>query len=312
MKKMISIVIPAYNEEEVLDELKKRLQSVMASINNYDFEVIIAENGSHDSSYAKLTEIYNDDPRFKIVRLSRNFGSTGGILAGLSYAKGDAAVVMCADLQDPPEMIVDFVKKWEEGYDVIYAYIMKREGVPLTRRLFSSAFYKIISAMTNKAIPENASEFRLMDRKVYTIINNMHEDNKFIRGLVAWTGFKQIGIPFERPPRFAGESKADFITVVKLALDGIFSFSNFPLQIAMIIGVIISVISFIAILLELALFFIYGREVPGFTTLIIVMLFLFGMLFLILGIIGEYLARIYDEVKHRPSFIVDNTIGLNK
>jgi dolichol-phosphate mannosyltransferase len=309
---MISIIIPAYNEEEVLDELKKRLQGVMSSIKNYDFEVIIAENGSHDSSYQKLLEINKDDHRFKIVRLSRNFGSTGGILAGLSFARGDAAVVMCADLQDPPEMIVDFVKKWEEGYDVVYAYIKKREGVPLTRRLFSSAFYKIISAMTNKTIPENASEFRIMDRKVYKIINNMDENNKFIRGLVAWTGFKQIGIPFERPPRFAGESKADFITVVKLALDGIFSFSNFPLKIATIMGVIVSVISFIAIIFEISLFLIYGREVPGFTTLIIVMLFLFGMLFLILGIIGEYLARIYDEIKHRPIFIVNNTIGIEQ
>jgi polyisoprenyl-phosphate glycosyltransferase len=309
MKKMISIVIPAYNEEENLEELKNRLQKVMSSADRYDFEVIIVENGSCDGSYPKLLEINRSDSRFKVLRLSRNFGSTGGILSGLHHVQGDSMIIMCADLQDPPELIPAFIEKWEQGYEVVYGVIQKRKGVPFLRRLFSTMFYRIIFSLTKGTVPENASEFRLMDRKVYSIIDNMRENNKFIRGLVAWTGFRQIGIPFERPPRFAGESKASFIVVLKIALDGIFSFSNLPLQIATFLGVLVSAISFGLMAVEIILFFAYGREVPGFTTLVLIMLFLFGVLFLILGVIGEYLSRIYEEIKYRPPFIVNEMIG---
>lgn len=309
IKKKISIVIPVYNEEQNLDELTKRLQAMMSSADRYDFEVIIVENGSYDNSYARLLEINKTDIRFKIIRLSRNFGSNGGILAGLSYATGDAVVVMCADLQDPPEMILDFIRIWEEGYEVVYGVIQKREGVPIVRKILYSMFYKVIFNLTNKTVPENASEFRLMDRKVYSIINDMKENNKFIRGLIAWTGFKQTGIPFVRPPRFAGESKANFTMVLSMALHGIFSFSNIPLQVATCFGIIVSIMSFTLLVVELLLFIKYGREVPGFTTIVILILFLFGVLFLILGIIGEYISRIYEEAKYRPTFIVNETIG---
>ena len=309
MKKKISVVIPAYNEEENLDELTKRLQAVMSSASQYDFEVIIVENGSYDSTYSRLLEINKTDNRFKIISLSRNFNSNGGILAGLSYASGDAAVVMCADLQDPPELILDFIRKWEEGYEVVYGIVQKREGIPIVRKILYSMFYKVFHVLTNKTVPVNANDFRLMDRKVYFIINDLKENNKFIRGLVAWTGFRQIGIPFERPPRFAGESKANFPLVLNMALHGIFSFSNFPLQLATYFGIIVSMFSFIILAIELLLFIKYGREVPGFTTIVILILFLFGTLFLILGIIGEYISRIYEEVKYRPAFIVNEMIG---
>lgn len=309
MKKMISIVIPAYNEEEVLDELKKRLQTVMNDIPEYDFEVIIVENGSYDSTYDRLLKIHEEDPRFKILQLSRNFKCDGGITAGLRYVKGDAAVIMMADLQDPPELINQFIKKWEEGYDIVFTIVSKRSGVGFARRLFTGLFYKIINGLTDKAIPENVSDFRLMDRRVYEAVNGMDERNRMLRGIIVWTGFKQTGITYERPPRFAGESKASFVQVLKLALDGIFSFSYIPLKFATILGFIISIVSFIMIAVELVLYLAYGRIVPGFTTLIIVMLFLFGMLFLILGVIGEYIARIYDEVKQRPNYIVKKEIG---
>lgn len=309
MKRLISIVIPAFNEEAVLDELGRRLHEVTVANSGYDFEVIIVENGSSDSTFQKLVQMHFDDPRFKVVQLSRNFGYEGAITAGLRYAKGDAAVIMCADLQDPPEMITQFIKKWEEGYEVVYATIQKREGVSVIRRVLYSNFYRVIHWLTNETIPENVSEFRLMDRSIYTILNSMEERNRFIRGIVAWTGFKQTGIPFERPPRFAGESKADFATILSTATNGIFSFSYLPLKLAMIMGFVISIASFAMIFLEFGLYFIYGRVVPGYYTTLIVIFFLFGVLFLLLGIMGMYIGRIYDEVKQRPIYIVRKDLG---
>jgi polyisoprenyl-phosphate glycosyltransferase len=309
MKKLISIVIPAYNEESVVEELKKRLQGVMDNCLNYDFEVIIVENGSFDTTFERFISINHEDNRFKIIQLSRNFGCDGGITAGLEYAKGDAAVIMNADLQDPPELIPQFIKKWEDGFEIVYGVILKREGVNFIRRLLSRIAYLIIFKLSNEMIPENASDFRLIDKKVYSIINSLQEKNKFLRGLVVWTGFNQIGIPFERQPRFAGESKADFKTVWRVAMNGIFSFSYFPLKIATAFGFILSSFSFILAFIEIFLYFIYGREVPGFTTTILTQLFCFGMMFLILGIMGTYIERIYDEVKQRPNYIIRNEIG---
>ena len=311
MKKLISIVIPAYNEESVVEELKKRLQNIMDTCPNYDFEVIIVENGSFDTTFERLISIHKEDPRFKIVQLSRNFGCDGGITAGLAYARGDAAVIMNADLQDPPELIPQFIQKWESGYEIVYGVIQKREGVNIIRRVLSRAAYMIIFKLSNHMIPENASDFRLIDRKVYTIINSMKEKNIFLRGLVVWTGFKQIGVPFERQPRFAGESKADFRTVWRVALNGIFSFSYFPLKIATAMGFLLSTMAFIAALIEIYLYLVFGRDVPGFTTTILVILFCFGMVFLIFGIMGTYIERIYDEVKQRPNYIVNNEIGFS-
>jgi polyisoprenyl-phosphate glycosyltransferase len=312
MKKLISIVIPAYNEEEVLDELKRRLEGVMDANRSYDFEVIIVENGSFDTSFEKLIEINRVDPRFKVVQLSRNFGCDGGITAGLKYASGEAAVIMNADLQDPPEMIDKFIEKWEEGYEVVYGIIDKRMGISIMRKFLSSMAYKIIYNLTHAAIPKNASDFRLMDRKVYSIINRMDEKNRYLRGIIAWTGFKQIGISYERPPRFAGSTKAGLCAAFNVAINGIFSFSYFPLQIATILGFLVSICSFIMIFVELGLYLIYGQVVPGFTTTIILILFLFGILFSLMGIMGVYIARIYDEVKQRPNFIVRDKIGFEK
>jgi dolichol-phosphate mannosyltransferase len=309
MNKLISIVIPAYNEESVVEELKKRLQNIMNTCPNYDFEVIIVENGSFDTTFERLISIHHADPRFKILQLSRNFGCDGGITAGLAYAKGDAAIIMNADLQDPPELIPQFIQEWDSGYEIVYGVIQKREGVNIIRRWLSRAAYMIIFKLSNHMIPENASDFRLIDRKVYTIINSMKEKNIFLRGLVIWTGFKQIGVPFERQPRFAGESKADFRTVWRVAMNGIFSFSYFPLKIATAMGFLLSIITFILALVEIYLYLMFGREVPGFTTIILVILFCFGMVFLIFGIMGTYIERIYDEVKQRPNFIVNNDIG---
>lgn len=311
MKKLISIIIPVYNEEAVLDELVKRLKQVLIENDKYEFEVILVENGSVDSSFEKLVQVNKEDPRFKIVQLSRNFGCDGGITTGLGYAKGDAVVMMNADLQDPPEMIEKFIAKWESGYDIVYGVIEKRLGVPYLRRTFSSIFYKTINKLSKGAIPENVSDFRLIGKKVCLNVNKMEERNRFLRGIIAWTGFRSVGIPYERPPRYAGESKANFLSVLKLAMDGIFAFSYLPLKMVTALGVLVSFSSFAMILVEIGFFFKYGRVVPGFTTLIIILLFLFGTLFFVLGIIGEYIARIYEEVKQRPNFIVKNEIGFS-
>lgn len=310
MRKLISVIIPAYNEEAVLNELRRRLLDVMAVNRNYDFEIIIVENGSWDSTFDMLVRMNHDDPRFKVVQLSRNFGPDGGITAGLSRARGDAAVIMNADLQDPPELVTRFIEEWENGYEIVYGIIKKRSGVSHSRKLLSAIAYKIINKMADTGIPENAGDFRLIDKKVYTIINIMQEKNKYLRGLIAWTGFKQLGIPYERPSRYAGDSKAGFSTAMEVALNGIFSFSYLPLRLATVVGFALSLISFILMIFELALFMIYGREVPGYTSTILIILFLFGMLFLLLGIVGIYLGRIYDEVKQRPNFIIKNEIGI--
>jgi len=311
MKKLISIVIPAYNEEDVLEELAKRLKVMMQNVSNYDFEIIMVENGSVDSSFEKLMDINKKDPRFKVIQLSRNFGCDGGLIAGLKYAAGHAIVLMNADLQDPPEVIPKFIEKWEKGYEIVYGIIDKRFGVSLSRKVLSSFFYKLIARLTGGLFPKNVSDFRLIDRKVCDAVGRMEERNCFLRGMIVWTGFKQAGISFDRPPRFAGRSKADFLTIFGTALNGIFSFSYLPLRLATLLGLILFVFSLLAGVVYVALYFIYGRIVPGFLSIVTLMLFLFGFLFLILGVIGEYLARVYDEVKRRPNYIIKDKIGLN-
>jgi len=309
MKKLISIVIPVYNEEKVIPELIKRLTKFINSYKKYNFEVIIVEHGSIDKSFELLRNCAKKNKRIKVLQLSRNFTCDGGIAAGLHFARGSASVIMMADLQEPIELIKEFIKKWEEGFEIVYGVVKKRTASPL-RNFNSKIFYKVLNFLTNNMFPENASDFRLMDRKVYLIINQMKEQNKYLRGLVMWTGFKHTGIPFDRQERFAGESKADFKTVLSVALNGIISFSYLPLRMVVLLGIFLTVLSFLLMIFYLLLFIIYGRVAPGITTVIMLILFLFGMLFFSLGIISEYLARIYDEVKRRPNYIVSNKINL--
>lgn len=308
---LISIVIPFYNEEGNVQELYTQFKLLMKKEANYNFEIIAVDHGSSDSTFLKLSSLRKKDDRIKILQLSKNFGTAdAGISAGLAYSSGDAAVITMADLQEPPELITSFLRKWEEGYEIVYGIVKKRPDASLSRKILSNLFYKILNLMTGNIFPDNVSDFRLMDKKVYTAINSMPERNRYLRGLTIWAGFKQTGIPFKRSPRFAGETKADFFTVLKVASNGIFSFSYTPLKMVTILGFILSFISFSMIIFQIALYFIYGRGAPGISTIIVLISFLFGMLFLILGVIGEYLSRIYDEVKGRPNYIVKNKIGL--
>ena len=309
LKKLISIVIPIYNESLVIPELIKRLTNFINKNPKYEFEIILVENGSEDESFKLLKKYTGLDKRFKVLQLSKNFGCDGGIIAGMRFAKGDACVIMMADLQEPVELIFDFIKKWEQGYEIVYGIVKKRTA-GLLRNLNSRLFYKIINSLTNNMFPENASDFRLIDKKVYETINSMGEQNKYLRGVIIWTGFKQIGIPFDREKRFAGKSKADLKTVIDIALNAIFSFSYVPLRIMSIFGIFITLSSFILMFFYIYLFIVHGRSTPGIMTIIMALLFLFGILFLFMGILSEFLARIYNEVKNRPLFIEKNKINL--
>ena len=234
----------------------------------------------------------------------------GGVTAGLRYATGDAAIIMTAALKEPPEMIKDFIKKWEEGYDNVYGIVRGRPGTALLRKVNSQVFYWIINKCTGGMIPRNVSDFRLADRKVYEVINQMDERNRFLRGMFVWTGFKSIGIEFERAPRFGGQSKAYTLGVVELALKGIFAFSNIPLKMISIVGLVVSFFSFVALAIIIIKVLVWGVPFPGFGTIMAVMLLMFGFGFTALGVIAEYIALIYEEVKQRPNFVVGETLGL--
>lgn len=311
---MISIVIPVYNEFENLASLKKRLISSSSSWAD-DFEIIIVDDGSTDGSFSLLKKISNEDSRFKIIKLSRNFGHQAAISAGIKVSKGDAVVIMDGDLQDPPEELYKFLNKWREGYHVVYAVRRKRKENIL--KIFSyKLFYKLLSLISNIEIPLDSGDFCVMDRCIVDVLNHqIPEQNRFVRGLRAFAGFKQIGIEYERHERESGEAKYTLKKLFKLALDGLLDFSTFPLRIATYFGLLVSFLSFIIgvffiahRLLDFKLFGFSPADVPGVASLAVGIFFIGGVTLLVLGIIGEYIGRIYFEVKKRPFFIVEELI----
>ena len=308
-KKLISLIIPAYNEEDCVDELAKRLKTVFHSEPQYDFEAVIVENGSIDTTWEKLQRIAKDDSRFKILKLSRNFRMDGGLTAGLDYVTGDACVLMTADLQDPPELIPTFLRKWEEGYENIFGIVTKREGTGPIRTMNSKMFYWLAGKLTDGRIPRNASDFRLVDKKVYEAVRGMTERNRFVRGLFAWAGFNSIGIPMERPPRFGGVSNAHTFKVLDLAFKGIFAHSYKPLRLITVFGFLLSAISFMSIIPLFFLWVFVGVPFAGFGTLVGLFLLVFGIVSLMLGILSEYVGLIYEEVKARPNYVVSEYLG---
>jgi dolichol-phosphate mannosyltransferase len=303
-KKLISLIVPAYNEEDCVDELFSRLDAVFATEPQYDFEVVIVENGSLDSTWVKLQAIAEKDSRFKILKLSRNFRMDGGLTAGLDFIKGDACVLMTADLQDPPELIPQFLRYWEQGYENIFGVITKREGTGPIRTMNSKLFYWLAGKLTDGRIPRNASDFRLVDRKVYEAVKSMTERNRFVRGLFAWAGFNSIGVPMERPPRFGGVSNAHTLKVLDLAFKGIFAHSYKPLRLITVFGFVLSGLSFISIVPLFFLWLFVGVPFAGFGTLVGLFLLVFGIVSLMLGILSEYVGLIYEEVKARPNYVV--------
>jgi len=308
-KKLISIIIPAYNEEDCVDELSSRLTCLFTLEVQYDFEVFIVENGSVDSTWEKLQVIAASDNRFKVLRLSRNFRMDGGLTAGLDHVTGDACVLMTADLQDPPEMISEFLRKWEEGWENVYGIVTKRGGTGPIRRLNSKMFYWLAGKLTDGRIPRNASDFRLVDRKVYETVRVMTERNRFVRGLFAWVGYKSIGIPMQRPPRFGGVSNASTSKVLDLAFKGIFAHSYKPLRLITTIGILLSLFSFLALPVLTFIWLIQGVPFAGFGSLVSLFLLALGLLFLMLGVVAEYVGLIYEEVKARPNYVISNRLN---
>ena len=310
-KKLISIVVPAFNEEDCIDELARRLTAVMDGLTSYQFEALIVENGSTDKTWSLLQKIATSDERFKPIRLSRNFGMDGGVTAGLELATGDACVIMTADLQDPPELIVEFVEKWEAGYENIFMIVEKRSTSNILRRINSKLFYFMADRLTGGLIPKDVSDFRLVDRKVYEAVRGMEERNRFVRGLFAWVGFRSFGIKHPRPARFGGESKARLSTVLRLAKHGILSFSDIPLRFITWFGLVCSGLALGTMVVFAILKFIIGTPFAGFATIVTIVLFFFGLLSFMIGILAEYVAMIHSEVKNRPNFIIAEAINTN-
>lgn len=311
-KKRISIVVPAYNESDCIDELGSRLGTVFDGLPQYDFEAIIVENGSQDDTYEKLLAVRERDPRFQIVKLARNFNMDGGLTAGLSYATGDAAILMTADLQDPPEVIPDFIAKWEEGYAHVHGVVTDRVGMGPVRKFNSALFYFLANKLTDGRLPRNVSDFRLIDRRIVDTINSMEERNRFMRGLFAWVGYPTTGVEHERPPRHGGDSKFANIAVFGFAVRGILAHSYVPLRIISGLGILLSALSALALVALTVRAVFWGVPFPGFGTLIGVMILMFGILFSILGVLAEYVGLIYEEVKQRPNFVVDAEIGVDE
>lgn len=308
--KKISIVIPAYNEEDCLWELKNRLTEVFNLESKYHFEVIIIENGSTDNSWQICKQIAYEDKRFKVIKFARNFKMDGGLTAGIEYADGDACVLMAADLQDPPEFIPLMIREWENGFENIYAQIRKRRGTGPIRTFNSKAFYWIAGKLTDGRIPRNASDFRLVDKKVYKTVAAMKERNRFVRGLFAWSGFNTKAISIDRPERYGGVSNANTFGVLDLAFKGIFAHSYKPLKIITLFGLTLSLISLLSLPIFTFIWFTKGVPFAGFGSIIAILMALISFLFLFLGVLGEYVGLIYEEVKSRPNYIVSETINL--
>nr|BCX01500.1 MAG: glycosyl transferase [Bacteroidota bacterium] len=305
----LSIVIPIYNEAGLLEELWDRLRVALDPLGLH-WEVIFIDDGSRDETWSVLERLARADSRIRALGLSRNFGHQIAISAGLEWARGDAVVIMDGDLQDPPELIPEFVRRWQEGYEVVYAVRARREASAL-KRLAYRAFYRLLARMAEVDIPLDAGDFGLMDRRVVEVLRRMPERNRFVRGLRSWAGFRQIGLPYARPARARGRSKYSWRRLFRLALDGLVAFSTVPLRLATWMGFFVSGVSFVGIVLYLYRYFTTPR-VPGFTTLIIALLFLGGIQLITIGIIGEYIGRIYDEVKQRPLYVVARTLNLDR
>lgn len=304
----LSIVIPVYNEEGILPELYDRLTKVGETLGQ-TYELIFVNDGSKDRSREILSDVCSQDDRVKTIHFSRNFGHQIAITAGLDHASGDAVVVIDGDLQDPPEVIPQLVKKWQEGYEVVYATRESREGDGLFKKLTAAIFYRLLGSFTRIEIPKDTGDFRLMSRRAVLELRTLKEKARFVRGLVSWIGFRQTGITFARDRRLAGETKYPFRKMLRFALDAMTSFSQVPLQMATYLGFIISIVCFGYIVYAILLKLLTDAPVLGWASLVVAMLFLGGIQLITLGIIGEYVGRIYEEVKARPLYIIEELTG---
>ncbi len=303
MKITYSIVAPIYNEQENLPELYRRVREVMDSTDE-PWELILVDDGSTDSSTALIRALAREDKRIRPVIFARNFGHQVAVTAGLDYSRGEAVVIIDADLQDPPELILEMAEKWKQGYEVVYAVRAEREGESWFKLWTASLFYRIIYRITDVKIPLDTGDFRLMDRKVVGVMNSMRERHRFLRGMSAWVGFKQVGVEYKRAARVAGETKYPFRKMFRLAINAVTSFSYFPLQVATFFGFISAGIAAFAIPFVIYMRVTGSQAFFGQATTLIAVLFLGGVQLICVGILGEYIGRLYDEAKGRPLYIV--------
>lgn len=303
-----SFVIPVYNEEEVLPELRRRLTDLFDRLDGPS-EVVFIDDGSRDRSYALLLELHALDPRFKVIHFSRNFGKEIAVSAGFDLASGEAVVLMDADLQDPPELVLEMAARWREGYDMVYAKRDRRMSETWFKRQSSRLFYRTLRKISDVDVPLDVGDFRLVDRRALDAFRAMRERNRYVRGMFGWIGFRQIGVSYVRPGRFAGTTKWPLSKLIRLAFDGIISFSNAPLRLVLQIGFLVSVFSFAAGLTAIVIKLSGAYAISGWASMTVLMSFIGGVQLMVLGVMGEYVGRIYEEVKQRPLYVVRELRG---
>ena len=314
MPPVLSIVSPVYNEAESLQEFVRQIHAAVDPL-NVEWELILVNDGSKDDSLIRAREMATGDTRLRIVSFSRNFGHEAASTAGLRYARGQAVVLIDSDLQDPPSVIPLLLARWREGCQIVYAQRSKRHSEPLLKRLTSWVFYRLMRRIARIDLPRDTGDFRLMDRKVVDAFNALPERNRFVRGMICWTGFRTTGVPFDRAPRFAGTTKYNYVKLIRLAIDSFTGFTTAPLKIATWLGLTVSAAALLWILVVIYQFFFWRDEFggpyrpPGFTFLYIAILLLGGIQIFLIGLIGEYLARTYEQVQSRPLYIVDELIN---
>lgn len=310
--KKISVVIPMYNEEEVVQTSYLRIKNVLEDLREYDYEMLFINDGSEDKTYNLLLEIAKENNKVKIISFSRNFGHQSAVTAGIKYVTGDAIVIIDADLQDPPELLAEMIVLWEEGNEVIYGQRKLRKGESMFKLLTAKMFYHTLNALSDVEIPKDTGDFRLVDRKVIDVINHLPEHNKFLRGLFTWVGFKQKPYRYERQERYAGNTKYPFKKMWKLASDGIISFSTKPLKIVGGLGILTIILSIgIFIYSLLSYLFNLNHLTAGWTSIMVAITLFSGVQLLSIWIMSEYIARIYDETRDRPEYIIDKKINID-
>lgn len=303
--KTISILIPAYNEEAVLDKLFVRLSNLANQVKNYQFEFLFVNDGSKDKTLDIIKDYAEKDPRVSYINFSRNFGKEIGMIAGFDYVKGDATVVIDADLQDPPELIPEMIKLWEEGYDDVYAKRRSREGETWFKKFTSKMYYRTLQSVTRIPIQEDTGDFRLLDRRVVEALKQFRESQRNTKAMFSWVGFHKKEILYDRDPRAAGETKWNYKKLVDLAIDGITSFTTAPLRISTYVGILVSIFAFIYLLYLVVRTIFFGSDLAGYPSMMAVILFLGGVQLVSLGIIGEYIGRIFNETKQRPLYLIE-------
>ena len=304
-KKLITILVPAYNEQEVLHLLYDRLVKLMNENTGYDFEILLVNDGSKDKTFEIMQELREKDKRFCYLNLSRNFGKETAMIAGLDFCNGDAVVIIDADLQDPPELIPEMIKYWEEGYDDVYAKRKSREGETWLKKFTSKMYYKVLQGFTRIEIQKDTGDFRLLDRRCVEALKSMRENQRYTKGLFSIIGYNKKEILYDRDPRAAGQTKWNYGKLIDLSIDGITSFTTSPLRWAAILGIMISGVAFIYMIYIIIKTLATGIDVPGYASLMVVILFLGGIQLIFLGIIGEYLGRTFNESKHRPLYFIE-------